>query len=69
METPATLGVVCKYVIDKWRGELTYKYPTTKMAERRILWLCDVWSFQIRGSGRIRSATSVRKLGIAENTE
>ena len=50
-------------------GELTYKYPTTKMAERSILWLCDVWSFQIRGSGRTSSATSVRKFGIAENTE
>ena len=69
METPATLGFGSKYVIDIWRGDLTYKYPTTKMAERRILWLCDVWSFQIRGSGRISRATSVRKLGIAENTE
>lgn len=48
---------------------MTHKYPMTKMAERRNLWLWDVWSFQIKGSGRISSATSVRKLGIAENTE
>lgn len=67
METPATLGYVSTWL--KTGEELTYKYPTTKMAERRILWLCDVWSFQIRGSGRTSSATSVRKLGIAEKTE